>query len=378
MGEKILFVASVSRHLRHFHTPFIQYLQSQGYEVHTAASGGNLVPGIDRHFEVEFERSPYSAKNMRAYRLLKRIIDENDYRLIHCHTPNASALARLAARASRKKGTQVAYTAHGFHFYRGAPAQYNLVYRNIERYLSRFTDYIITINREDYEAVAQYGFQCGKAFLTKGMGVDPDRFAPVSRETKMQMRGEAGIGENAFVLVYPAEYSFRKNQEMLFRAVAELKGELPDLLLLLPGDGPKEQEYRQLCAALRIGGCVRFLGYQQRLEHTLAVSDVNAASSRQEGLPTHMVESLSMGLPCIATDIRGHRDLIRGGVNGYLVPLNDYRAMAGYIRRLYDDRALCETLGQNAIETAGAYHIADTLAEHAAIYREMLGGGAGR
>lgn len=372
MKEKILFVASVVMHLKHFHTPFIRYLKSQGYEIHTAALGENIIPEADHHFDIPFERSPYSSRNISAYKALKQLIDSNGYKLVHCHTPNASVIARLASRESRKKGLVVAYTAHGFHFYDGAPLRYALIYKNIERFMSRHTDYIITINQEDFSAVSRYKFACKKAFLTKGMGIDRSRFCPVSKERKLQLREKLNISENDFVIIYPAEYSPRKNHAMIFKAMAQLIGYCPGLLLLLPGDGPSRQEYGMLVQSLGLQDSVRFLGYQDHVEEYIAASDINVAPSRQEGLPTHVIESLSMGLPCIATNIRGQRDLIRDGVNGYIVALNDHEKLAEYISLLDNDRSLLHRLSTSAAKTAEEYDIKNTLAEHVAIYQEML------
>ncbi|MDR2530152.1 MAG: glycosyltransferase, partial [Oscillospiraceae bacterium] len=147
MAEKILFTARVNRHLEAFHVPYMQLLKDMGYEIHTAAGGSMTASCVDRHFDIDFARLPFELRNIRAYRELKRVVDGEGYKLIHCHTPTSSVITRLAARKARKRGTTVLYTAHGFRFFGAASLADKVIFRNIERFSARFTDHIWTINR---------------------------------------------------------------------------------------------------------------------------------------------------------------------------------------------------------------------------------------
>ena len=150
--KKVLFVASVNSHIIGFHTPYLKMFQERGYEVHVASYGDEKIEYCDKHHNIHFERFPFKLKNIKAYKELKKIIKDNKFEIIHCHTPTASVLTRLAARNARKKyNTKVIYTAHGFHFYKGAPAINWIIYYPIEKWLARYTDCLITINQEDYE-----------------------------------------------------------------------------------------------------------------------------------------------------------------------------------------------------------------------------------
>ena len=149
--KKILFVASVTSHILTFHIPYLKLFQEQGYEVHVASFGEDEIPYCDKHFNIPFARSPFQKNNLKAYRELKKVIQTEKYDIIECNTPMASVLTRLAAKKSRKQGTRVIYMAHGFHFFKGAPIKNWLTYYPIEKYLSRYTDDLITINEEDFE-----------------------------------------------------------------------------------------------------------------------------------------------------------------------------------------------------------------------------------
>ena len=155
MSRKVLFVATVLRmHVLVFHLPYMRWFQEQGYEVHLCCANDTpdphpQVPHCDRWVELPFSRSPFSAGNREVFRRLRQLIDAEDYALIHCNTPVGGLLGRLAARAARKRGTRVVYTAHGFHFFTGAPLKNWLLYYPAERLLSRWTDLLITINGED-------------------------------------------------------------------------------------------------------------------------------------------------------------------------------------------------------------------------------------
>lgn len=114
--KKILFVATVNRHIISCHIPYLKWFKEQGYEVHVASRGTEKIEYCDKHFNLPFERFPLKINNIKTYKKLKKIIIENNYDIIHCHTPVGGVLARLASRKVRKKGTKVLYTAHRISF----------------------------------------------------------------------------------------------------------------------------------------------------------------------------------------------------------------------------------------------------------------------
>ena len=337
---KFLFVATVRSHIGQFHMPLIRALKAAGHTVYAACRDNSAdkkgldLSAIDRVFEVPFERSPYSPRNLLAYKELKAVIDAGDYDIIHCHTPMGAVVTRLAAGQARKRGTKVFYTAHGFHFYRGASKLNWLLYYPVEKLLAHRTDTLITINREDHDLAVSRRFAAGRIVRIDGVGVELDRFSPVTEPERTAAREALGFSPEQTVLLYAADLSKRKNQTMLFRALERLKDTCPDLLLLLPGQPILQAEYERRCAELGISHMVRFLGYRRDIDRLLAACDAVVSSSRQEGLPLNLIEAAARGRYIIATDVRGNADVVKQSGCGVLVKLNDDEAMAAEIARV--------------------------------------------
>ena len=188
--KKVLFVANISKHILRFHLPYLKWFKEHGFETHVAAGGNEEIPWCDVKHKVSIERSPFSLKNIRAHKELKKIIEANQFALVHGHTPMGGVLARTASVAARKNGTKVLYTAHGFHFYKGSPLANWLLYYPVEKYLASYADGIITINHEDYRLLSDKNFQVKDKFYINGVGVDPTRFTPITQEVKLKIRKE--------------------------------------------------------------------------------------------------------------------------------------------------------------------------------------------
>ena len=373
MKKKVLFVATVLRgHILVFHLPYMRWFQEQGYEVHCCAGNDTeqaapVVPFCDRYIDLRFERSPFSPRNAAAYRQLKALIDAGDYALIHCHTPVGGMLARLAARDARKRGTRVLYTAHGFHFYMGAPPLNWLLFYPAERMFSRMTDLLITINRED-DARARR-FHAGETALVSGVGIDLPRFnAPVDRAA---VRAGLGLGAQDRVVITVGEHIPRKNHLACIDAVARLDG----VTLLFCGVGEQEAMLRAHAEALGVAARVRFLGFRRDVPALLHAADVFLFPSFQEGLPVSLMEAMAAGLPCVVSRVRGSSDLIGQGEGGYLCAPGDVPALAEGLRALVNDPALAAAMGARNRATAAAYALPAVLAQMAALYRAQLAKG---
>jgi glycosyltransferase EpsD len=371
---RILFCATVARHLERFHQPVMRWFKSRGWEVHAAASGDLEIPGADRQFNVPFSRSPARLSNIAAYRQIRQIIDEGGYRLIHCHTPTASALTRLAARAARRGGTRVIYTAHGFHFHAGGPKLNWVLFYPLERLLARLTDCLITINEEDYRLAADRRFPAGRIIRVHGVGVDLERFAPADAETRRNMRRKLGYGTEDQLLFYAAEFNKNKNQRMLVEALALLRDDFPRARLLLAGEGPLRPACEELAGRLGVRDRIDFLGFRPDIADWLPSLDIAVASSFREGLPVNVLEAMACGLPVVATSNRGHRELVHAGRNGWLVPPGDAAQMADRIRRLLlNPRERAAFGGAGRAIVSSAYGLDAVMAEMRAIYASILG-----
>ncbi|TYA12034.1 glycosyltransferase family 4 protein [Paenibacillus faecis] len=368
MLKKVLFCATVVSHLNQFHTPYMRWFKQQGWEVHAAAFGETPIPDADCQFSLSIERSPFRWNNLKAYKELADLIKRHGYHVVHCHTPMGGVLTRLAARQARRSGTKVLYTAHGFHFFDGAPIVNWLLYYPAEKLLSRWTDCLITINEEDYLRAIRRGFKAQSIVHVHGVGVDFGRFKPVDPREKQQLRREHHIGQDRFVLIYAAELSKRKNQGFLLQAAANLKRRIPELLVLLAGQGDLETPYKRLAQRLGLTGNVVFLGQRKDMPALYALADVAVTTSRQEGLPVNVMEALASGLPMIATEVRGNRDLVEDGINGYLVRPGDTEAFEQRVWELYASAKLRKKLnGRDRL--LGKYTVARVLEEMTSVYR---------
>ncbi|MBS4205819.1 glycosyltransferase family 4 protein [Lederbergia citrea] len=317
MRKKVLFCATVDFHFTAFHLPYLKWFKDQGWEVHLAAAGKLDIPFVDKKYDIPIQRSPFKRKNIGAYKVLKTLIDDHRYEIIHCHTPMGGVLTRLAARKARNHETKVIYTAHGFHFCKGAPLLNWLVYYPIEKVLARYTDCLITINEEDFSLAVNHHFKATRIEHVHGVGVNTERFTPV--KDKSALRKKYHYPNDTFLMFYAAEFNKNKNQQILIEALPFIKEQLPTAKLLLAGDGPLIDHCKQLAKNLGVEEMVDFLGYRQDVESLLKMSDIAVASSLREGLPVNIMEAMACGLPIVAVDNRGHRELVFNNQNGFLV-----------------------------------------------------------
>lgn len=374
---KILFVATVRSHIGQFHMPFIRELKARGVEVHAAFKDNSAdKPGldlsaIDKTFEVPFERRPLRLNNIKAYRELKKIIDGNGYDAVHCHTPMGAVITRLAAKSARKKGTKVIYTAHGFHFFKGASIKNWMLFYPVEKYLSKYTDCLITINSEDCELAHKKKFRAGKIYKVHGVGVELDKFKAVDADEKARLRAEYGYDGDTFIMIYPADLSVRKNQPMLFDALQKIAEKNKNVKLLLPGQPIRLEEYKRMVSERGIADNVEFLGYRRDINNLVGLSDLSVASSFQEGLPINIIEAMAMGNAIVATDVRGNNDAVEDGVNGYLVPVGDSDLMAEKILELMNDREKLRTFGENGLDMVKDFSTENVNREMLTIYGNL-------
>lgn len=356
---RILYVATVLSHICQFHLPYLQMLQEQGHEIHVAAhdnlavKNGLQLKYTDRHIEIPFHRSPFDPRNLTAYRKLKALLKQTHYDLIVCNTPVGGVLTRLAARKSRRDGTRVIYIAHGFHFYRGASKKNWLLFYPLEKTLSRLCDVVVTINEEDYQ-LAKARFP-GKIARIHGIGVREDRYHPATEAEQAEMRSREGLFSEDYVVLCTGELNENKNQKTLVSAAALLKEKIPNLKVLLAGNGPKEQDLRDQIAAEGLEDHVKLLGYRTDLEKLVPAVDVVVSCSKREGLPLNIVEAMLCRKPVVASVNRGNAELVDDGKTGYLVKTDDPASFANRILLLFEGKELSLGMGYNGFLRARQY-----------------------
>lgn len=371
--KKVLFVATVVKtHIMEFHIPYLKMFKEMGWETAVAAkndfddSDECHIPYCDTYYDIPFERNPLTSRNLKAYKCLKRVIVGGQYDIIHCHTPVGAMLTRLAARKARKQGTRVIYTAHGFHFYTGAPALNWLIYYPVEKWLARYTDILITINQEDYERAQ--GFKASKVCYVPGVGVDLKKFNTgcVNRTEK---RAEIGVGQNDFALLSVGELIPRKNHEVVLRALSVLKqmGKLDGIKYVICGRGILETELKHLTAELGLTEQVYFLGYRNDIPAICGSCDLFVFMSHQEGLPVALMEAMACNLPVVCSAIRGNTDLIEDGVTGSIAE-NTPESVAAAICKMRENPGLRERLRTAAQERVKGFELDVVKAEMKKIY----------
>ena len=371
--KKVLFVATVVKtHIMEFHIPYLKMFKEMGWETAVAARNDYenpadcVIPYCDIYYNIPFERNPLKPGNLKAYKELKRVIDDGEYDIIHCHTPVGAMLTRLAAKQARKKGTKVFYTAHGFHFYKGAPAINWILYYPVEKWLSRYTDVLITINKEDYERAKT--FKAGKVCYVPGVGIDLKKFN-AGYVNKEQKRKEIGVSADDFVLLSVGELIPRKNHEVVIRALSVLKqlDKLNHIEYVICGRGSYEADLRKLAEGLDVADHVHFLGYRNDISEICNCADLFVFMSHQEGLPVALMEAMACGLPAVCSNIRGNTDLIEDGVTGLLAN-NTPEEVAQSISKMKSDTALRNRVASAALQKIKQFDLSSVEDEMSKIY----------
>ena len=354
---KVLLTATVQSHICQFHKPLVEVLHSKGYEVHVAAKdnlaekNGLKLDFVDKVYNIPFSRSPLGSSNIEAYKELKKIIAENDYDIIHCNTPVGGIVTRIAAKSVRKGGTKVFYTAHGFHFYKGAPLKNWLIYYPIEKFFAnKFTDKLITITNEDYD-LAKNKFKC-QVERIHGVGVDKNRFFEVSESEKRNIKEKFGYSDGQKIILCVGELLCNKNQQMAIKAMPMILKKHPDALLLIAGNGPQKDNLLNLIKELKLNDNVKLLGYATNLQDYQHIADVAVSCSIREGLGLNVIEAMLSGTPVVASNNRGHRELIPDETVGFLVPVNDTEKMSRAVNYIFENKESIGPMIEKAKKTA--------------------------
>ena len=378
--NKALIVTSVASMVDQFLLPSMYLLQNIGYDVHVACnfeSGSTCtdekVEALKKilfskkitFYQIDFARDVTNiSQNIKAYKQLEQIISTENYELIHCHSPIGGFVGRLAARGQRKHGTKVLYTAHGFHFYKGAPLKNWLLYYPVEKFCARFTDVLITINNEDY-ALAKKKMKAKRVEYVPGVGIDLSRFEniQVDRDAK---RREIGVPEDAFLLISVGELSERKNHKVILQALSKIK--LKNIHYVIVGRGALLSELQDFALSQGVYDNVHFLGFRNDVAELYKVSDLFCVPSIHEGLPVALMESMASGLPCVVSRIRGNTDLISEN-SGLLINTNDVDGFAQAIFNLANNSELCVRMGIENKKKSRQYSVDKILVGMRSIYK---------
>lgn len=366
MKPKLLVAASTRGHLVNFHLPYLRAFRQRGWEVHALCGApAEPVPEADRTVTVPFEKRIAAPANFRAAAQIRRLVRAEGYGLIIVHTALAAFFVRLALKGLKGR-PRVINVVHGYLFDEETPAPKRRLLLSAEKLTAPETDLLLTMNAYD-EALARRERLAPRIGRIPGVGVDFSRL----EETGAGLRQRLGIPESAFVLFYAAEFSPRKSQEVLLRALAELPARA---MLVLAGEGAERRRCEALAEELGLQGRVLFPGYVSNLGDWLSMADAAVSSSRSEGLPFNVMEAMAAGKPLALSRVKGHADLIEDGVSGLLFPYGDAAACAGAIRRLMEDPALCARLGARARDAVQPYALERVFPQVMAAYESIMAG----
>lgn len=364
---KILYVTTISDTVNAFLIPHIKMLVDKGHQVDVAFRTEQIVKSEILSFgckiyDLPMQRSPLALSNFIAYKVLKNIIISEGYDLVHTHTPVASTIVRLVCR--KLINVKVYYTAHGFHFYKGAPLINWLVYYPIEKWLSRYTDTLITINKEDFER-AKTSLKSKKVKYVPGVGLNVDKFVNINIDI-IAKRNKLGISQDKFTVLSVGELNKNKNHETIIKAIAKLNN--PNINYVICGKGKHEFYLKKISKNLGIEDSIIFLGFRNDIAEICKICDIFVFPSIREGLPVSLMEAMASGLPVVCSNIRGNNDLISNERGGFLRNSNDSDGFAEAINILYKNKELRDKMKEINLATIEMVKIENVNNELLSIY----------
>ncbi len=369
MNNRILIVCTTDSMIWNFLVPHIKQLENDGCYVECACSitgdfFKNLIDMYDiKMNEIPFERSPYNKKNFSAYKALCKLIKEKNFDTIYCHEPVGGALGRLAGHASK---CNVIYIAHGFHFFKGAPLVNKYLYYCIEKFLSRYTDVLVTINEEDYRASQK--FYAKKTYKINGIGIDTQKFSKVPNSDELRKILE--LEKEDFILLSVGELSKRKNHSIIIDALKKIDN--LRIHYVIVGDGELHNYLKEKIKDSNLENQVHLIGYRTDVYKLCNSADVFIMPSLQEGLSVALMEAMASGLPCVASKIRGNVDLIEEGKGGFLCAPDDVSGFAEAINKIATDEELRKNMQEYNKEAIKKFDISVVKAEMEKIYSEVF------
>lgn len=370
-NKKILVVATTDNMIWQFLIPHINHMQQLGNVVECVCSRTGFwfdelkdKYGFTMH-EVNFARNPFKPANIKAYKALKQLHIQNHYDLIYCQQPVGGMMGRLLGN---KFKIPTIYTAHGFHFFKGCSVVNKLIYKPVEKYLSKYTDILITINDEDYENAKK--MKSKKVFKINGIGIDDNKIKFEDFD-KVEFKKSLGLDIDDKVILTVSELNKNKNYLTMLKSIKILVEKYPDIKFVCCGKGVWEQKIKDFAQELKIQNNVIFLGYRKDISKIMQISDIFLHASFREGLTLSVMEAMSFGLPCVVSNVRGNRDLIVDGKGGFVVEVEDYEGFANKLEQVLTNQALHTEMSKFNIEQSKQYTVENVKQQLEKIYNEV-------
>ena len=376
--KKLLYITNISIGVSSFSVAAVRAAEELGVEFHLAGNFDGTTKeslrknekeyGVKLH-QIDFIRTPYDLRNIKAYKQLVQLIKREKFDAIHCNTPTGGVLGRLAGKKCKVR--KIIYQAHGFHFYKGAPKKNWLIYYPIEKWLAKYTDALITINNEDYE-LAKSKFQLrhnGKVYYVPGVGIDLSQY-DLPDGVREKKRKELGLKETDIVLISSGELNENKNNQIIIQALSKLRHE--NLHYIICGTGSKFDELKKMTSDNGLDDYIHFLGYRNDIKELYRASDIFVMPSLREGLSRSIMEAMASGLPCVVSNIRGNTDLLENTNSGFLCEATDVLAYTKKIKKLANDETVRKTMGKNSLVAIQKFNMETVEIAVSKVYKSEL------
>lgn len=369
-GKRVAVIATTDDMIERFMPPHIKfmvdngatvdcYMANTGFDLENLKSMENVMVN-----DISFTRFPFTLKNFKGYKKLKKYFKENKYDLISCLQPVGGVMGRLVGKKFKVK---TLYTAHGFHFYRGCPLINKIIYKNVEKWCAKYTDALVTMNDEDFENAKK--FKAKKVYKINGIGVDLTKYKINKKLNKKELKSSLGLAEDDFVVTSVGELNENKNTFRLLEVMKNISNS--KIKYLVCGTGKLYEQYTSFVKQNGLGDRVKVLGFRKDIPDILGITDVYIMPSYREGLSKSMMEAMCYGLPVLASKIRGNTDLLGDNEGGLLCSPTDDEAFRKNIELLASDKTLCEKFGKRNIEYVKKYDINVVLKQMEEIYKEI-------
>ena len=370
-NKKILMISTTDNMIWQFLLPHIRHLQDLGNTVECvcARTGFWFDELKDSHnlvmHEIDFGRNPIKLKNFKGYKQLKKLQEEKRFDLVYCQQPVGGMMGRLLGK---KFKIPVIYTAHGFHFFKGCPLVNKVVYKTVEKWLSKYTDILITINEEDYQSALK--MKAKKVFKINGIGID-DKKIKFEDFDKIAFRKEIGLNENDKVILTVSEINENKNYITMLQTIKQLVEQDKTIKFVSCGTGVWKDKIHNYAKELGIEENVIFLGYRKDIGKIMQVSDIFFHASFREGLTLSVMEAMSFGLPCVVSNVRGNRDLIVDGKGGFVCEPTDAQNFAVKLEFLLKNAEDYKLMSEFNKKESEKYTVKFVIKQLEEIYKEI-------
>ena len=296
--------------------------------------------GINQKY-IDMKREISILSDIKSIIEMVKFLKKEQYDIIHTHNAKAGLICRIAGKIA--KVPVIIHTSHGLPFFEGQNKIKYYVFKALELFGLKISDYYGSQNEEDLNIMRKYAKE--EKLFYEGNGVDVvkmDRiYNSISDEELNMLREELNIPKENITMLMGARFEIVKNHDLLLKSLSVLKDKgINNFTCMLAGQGELESEIRGKVSEMNLEENIIFLGYRKDIYKFIKLSDIVTLTSIKEGIPRIIMESMYFKKPIIATDVLGTRELIVNNETGFVTDLGDYKSMAENIEKLINDEEL--------------------------------------